>query len=120
MLVNCGWSCTDGNDFCRFGPLLGEDQSVYRAELRGLVEATERTMGNLEVVTDCQAIEIGARKRGSRKDIHLDLWNRFELAVAGREVKVTWMRAHLTAEEAAKQGYSEHDRRGNDEADTRS
>ena len=110
-----GWGLILSNGIKMGGPLLGENQTVYRAELRAITEALEQTQGEIQVITDCKSVHNGMH--GGARNSDLDLWRRVDSETKERRVKVKWMKAHCTEEEAVRRGVDRGDWKGNDEAD---
>ena len=101
-------------------PLLGQEQTAFRAELRAMVAAVEMFAGELEIASDCEAVVKTANSMlsGHRLDVtmvqHSDLWSRFARVIQRRQgmITVRWIRSHR-----AEQGATDEDALGNQGAD---
>ena len=73
----------------------GETKSTNnRMELTAVIEALEWLPGhNIHIVSD-SLLTINAGKGDWKRKANLDLWDRFELARAGREITWEWVKAH--------------------------
>ena len=93
-----GWGVRFSSGDERLGPLKSESQTVYRAELRAMVEAIEATTGSIRVVTDCKSVWEGFVAGKAHGD--QDLWKRIFEGRRGRTITCEWMRAHQSEQEA--------------------
>ena len=122
----CSWSVVWQGGHLR-GPLPGEQQSVYRAELYAVVRAVEESPSQVTVVSDClgvvqqaQAVLSGGRTAARRH--HADLWARLHRAARARSARgegtwVRWVPAHVPEDEAGGPKISREDWEGNSWAD---
>ena len=116
-----GWGIFDheGN-YISHGPLEGDSQTATRAEVRALVQLAETAGGPLVVYCDNQYAVDTANHIIMGWDIepndHYDLWSRFRRHNV-HILKVVWVKAHMTVEEAPRRGFTEIQRLGNEGAD---
>ena len=97
------WSGGEGGHLR--GPLPGEQQSVYRAELFAVCRALETSPSGVTVVSDCLGVVQQADSfiKGARlapRRHHADLWRRVQTAAAfkaarGEAVVFRWVPAHV-------------------------
>ena len=66
-----GWGVVFSNGAKKGGPLQGINQTVYRAELRAVVEALESTRGSIQIITDCRSVHDGMKGGDRKGDIDL-------------------------------------------------
>ena len=119
--VYAGWGVYDpeGVHTCH-GPLIGVRQSADRAEVRALVQVAEAATSPVVVVSDNRYTVDTANRiicgDYACTEANQDLWDRFKANKRGVH-NVEWIKSHMTPEQALEKGFSEDDRKGNEEAD---
>eukprot|EP00972_Heterocapsa_arctica_P112698 16433280-Heterocapsa_arctica.AAC.1 len=105
------WSPDNGN-FKENGPIKGKDQGSDRAEVRALLAALEKTIGNIELITDNQYVRDTTNELLTggtvQKGKHSDLRTRINDNI-GKLVSIRWVKAHLKKEKATEAGVTYED-----------
>jgi ribonuclease HI len=117
-----GWGLwlAPGHAWNSSGPLLGQEQTAYRAELRAIVAALEKFAGEVNVASDNESAVNAAKLVMQDPGIstvtwpHNDLWMRLRNAVQHRpgRIQIRWVKGHRFEE-----GHHDNDAIGNHYAD---
>ena len=116
-----GWGAfSDCPHLCLSGPVCGQWQTAQRAEVMAVAQVLSQAAGRVHILTDSRYVADRLRlfldTRVIGQGQHADLWS----VIFGHSVRlagVTWIKAHLTLEEALGRGYTADDWRLNEGAD---
>ena len=102
-----GWGIAMATGEMIHGPVLGPSQTAQRGEVTAVFEAVQRARTCLHVITDskyvCHTLQTALQGRSPSCVQHSDLWSRI-LSQLHKIVAVTWVKAHLTWDEAQPRG----------------